>query len=76
MRSQDLIRATGEALFGERWETALADLLHVNRRTVRRWKTGENEPSKGVWQELCSTAMQREGELTRVRIELARKAED
>jgi hypothetical protein len=76
MNSADLIRLAGESLFGTRWETALADLLHVNRRTIRRWKTGENEPGQGVWRELCALATKREAELARVRAELARKAED
>jgi len=76
MNSADLIRLAGESLFGARWETALADLLRVNRRSIRRWKTGENEPGKGVWQELCAIAMKREADLTRVRVELTRKAED
>jgi predicted transcriptional regulator len=47
-----LIRAVGEALFGQRWQSDLADHLAVNRRTVRRWASGDDEPRTGVWLEL------------------------
>lgn len=34
-------RAT--ALYGKRWQTALADRILVDARTVRRWKAGDRE---------------------------------
>ena len=33
-------RALGEALYGPRWQTALAGHLGVASRTVRRWAAG------------------------------------
>lgn len=36
----DDLAAAGRALYGERWQTALAHDLHVSDRTVRRWATG------------------------------------
>lgn len=34
-------RAT--ALYGKRWQTALADRIRADPRTVRRWKAGDRE---------------------------------
>ena len=37
----DLLRETGEALFGPRWQCELARALGVSDRTMRRWANGE-----------------------------------
>lgn len=59
MTSADLIRAAGEALYGPRYEAELAIALGVNRRTVRRWKSGEDEPRAGVWTDLLTLMAER-----------------
>jgi hypothetical protein len=45
MRTQSFTRddlaATGRVLYGERWQTALAQDLHVSDRTMRRWLAGD-----------------------------------
>jgi hypothetical protein len=61
MTSADLIRAAGEALYGPRYESDLAIALDVNRRTVRRWKSGEDEPRPGVWSDLLALMDERAG---------------
>lgn len=38
--TRDELRAAGEALYGARWQTALARELGVADRTVRRWLAG------------------------------------
>lgn len=46
----------GTALYGERWQTPLADDLGVADRTMRRWVAGDAMPEP-VWAEigaLCS----------------------
>jgi hypothetical protein len=58
-----LIRRLGLALFSERWQSAMAEALAVNIRTVRRWTTGEEEPPPGVWRELADLAIARGVEL-------------
>jgi hypothetical protein len=59
-----LIRRLGLALFGTaQWQSAMADALDVNIRTVRRWTTGEEEPPPGVWRELLGLAQARGAEL-------------
>lgn len=40
----DLLRAVGEALYGEYWIKPLAGALQVNERTVQRWAAGEYLP--------------------------------
>ncbi len=46
-----LLRRVGEALFGPRWQSALAIDLDVSDRTMRRWVAGDQIPA-GVWGEL------------------------
>lgn len=33
--------AVGEALYGSRWHSSMAEALSVDRRTIRRWANGE-----------------------------------
>nr|WP_088256986.1 adhesin [Fimbriiglobus ruber] len=37
------LRTAGETLFGQKWQTALARVLPVNPRTVRRWLSGDRK---------------------------------
>nr|WP_088258638.1 adhesin [Fimbriiglobus ruber] len=37
------LRKAGETLFGQKWQTALARVLPVNPRTVRRWLSGDRK---------------------------------
>ncbi len=46
-----LLRRVGVALFGPRWQSALAIDLDVSDRTMRRWVAGDAIPH-GVWGEL------------------------
>ena len=34
-------RTAGKCLYGPRWHSSLAEALGVNRRTIRRWASGE-----------------------------------
>lgn len=45
------LSAIGEALYGPRWQTSLAQALQVSDRTVRRWAAG-TEPPEGVFDDL------------------------
>ena len=37
------LKSAGEALYGPRWQSALARRLGVDDRTVRRWLAGDRE---------------------------------
>jgi len=53
-----LLRATGEALYGPRWQTELARAIRVSDRTVRRWLAGTITIPPGVARDLealCNT---------------------
>jgi hypothetical protein len=52
MTTFELIRAIGQALFGTQWQTDLGTELGMNRRTVQRWLAGQDEPRRGVWDDL------------------------
>lgn len=40
----DLLRAIGEAAYGERWQTPLAEAVGVRDRMVRYWLSGRPMP--------------------------------
>ncbi|HEY2474803.1 MAG TPA: hypothetical protein VGI19_08360 [Candidatus Cybelea sp.] len=42
----------GEALFGPRWQTDIANALDVSDRNVRRWLADAHQPRPGVWRDL------------------------
>jgi len=44
----DLLKAAGKALYGPRWQTALAADLEVADRTVQRWAAGDSPIPEGV----------------------------
>ncbi len=48
MRSIDLLREIGEALYGPRWQSELARNLDVSVRSVQRWVAGVPLPA-GIW---------------------------
>jgi hypothetical protein len=50
--SPELLRQIGEALYGDRWQTAMSRDLNVVDRTVRRWVAGADTPRPGVAAEL------------------------
>lgn len=44
----DTLAAIGRALYGERWQTALAHDLGVTDRTMRRWAAGASPVPDGI----------------------------
>jgi hypothetical protein len=59
----DLLIACGEALYGFRWQTDLADTLaadvRVSDRTVRRWVAGDSPIPSGLWTDLMRMMQER-----------------
>jgi DNA-binding transcriptional regulator YiaG len=49
----ELLREAGQLLYGDRWQSALADALGVRRDTVRRWGARENIP-EGAWSDIVA----------------------
>lgn len=49
-----LFARIGEALYGPRWQTDLANDLDVADRTLRRWIANESAIPAGVWEQLFS----------------------
>ena len=52
MTRTDALTLTGQALYGERWQTALAADLGTSDRTVRRWVAGQTAIPSGVMSDL------------------------
>lgn len=63
MRPLLLLHAIGEALWGSRWQTDMAEALDVAPRTVRRWAAGDVPVPAGVWMDLLRLMQERAARL-------------
>ena len=52
MTPRAYLAAAGEALYGPRWQSALADDLGVNRKAIQRWMNGRLEIPESLPDEL------------------------
>ncbi|MBA3242289.1 MAG: hypothetical protein H0T60_13755 [Acidobacteria bacterium] len=57
--SNKLLRDTGEALYGQLWQSALSRDLSVSDRTVRRWVAGSDDIPPGVALDLMRICQER-----------------
>ena len=55
----------GRALYGNRWQSALARDIGVTSRTVRRWAAGDPIP-QGVWPDVLTLARARRAKIDKV----------
>lgn len=68
------LRRIGEALYGERWQTPLAEDLQVADRTVRRWLDGSRAIPDTLRADLHRIVAARVASLQRIAAELRRRA--
>lgn len=68
-KAHGLLAQCGEALWGNRWQTDLAEAVGVSDRTVRRWIAGERIPP-GVFVDLMRIAMERSAYLDQLAEEM------
>lgn len=54
-----LLKDTGEALYGPRWQSDLARDLDVSDRTMRRWLSGADDLPPGVAMDLWRICLER-----------------
>ncbi len=54
-----LLVECGEALYGPRWQTALAADLGVADRTMRRWAAGTTDVPAGLYVDLLRLTQER-----------------
>lgn len=62
-----LLRQVGEALYGPRWQTDLADALGVGDRTMRHWLSGARPMPEGVWRDIGEIVRKRGDSLVYLR---------
>jgi hypothetical protein len=55
----DLLREAGELLYGDRWQSALAEAIEVHPRTMRHWASGAREMPLGAWQDVLAAVRER-----------------
>jgi hypothetical protein len=75
MTSAELIKSLGPALFGRNWQSELADWLGMNRRTIRRWISGGDEPRPAVWNDLLEITRERRAQLDELINAIAERVE-
>jgi hypothetical protein len=68
----ELLREAGEALYGRRWQFALAHDLEVADRTVRRWLAGASPIPDGLWADIKKLVTARRQALAALRRKLPR----
>jgi hypothetical protein len=61
--NRDLFVRAGRALYGDRWQTQLAQALGVADRTVRRWAAGEQAVPDGAAADIYTLVVERRAEL-------------
>ncbi|MBX3482562.1 hypothetical protein [Phenylobacterium sp.] len=72
--TDNLLTATGEALYGPRWQSDLARDLGVSDRTMRRWAAGDDTPRPGVYADLLRLTQARATALSALAAELGAMA--
>lgn len=60
MTTSNLLKLTGEALYGPQWQSQLARDLNCNVRTVQRWAAGSHEPPPSIWQAVREVVQERQ----------------
>jgi hypothetical protein len=50
--SSNAFTVAGEALFGDRWPSAIGQALNLNERTVRRWMVDAGPIPESLWLEI------------------------
>jgi hypothetical protein len=66
-----LLCEAGQALYGERWQTDLANDLQVADRTVRRWVSGASPIPSGLWSEINDILRKHSDSIAEVRRKIA-----
>lgn len=69
------LKKAGEALFGKRWQTDLANALELSdSRRIRQWMAGERKIPAGIWADVCALLRQRQISIEQILNEIIRSA--
>ena len=61
------LERAGHALFGDRWQTDLANALQLSdARRIRQWMAGERKIPVGVWADVCGLLRHRQMSINKV----------
>lgn len=68
-----LLGAAASLLYGDHWQSALAALLDVNDRTVRRWVAGDSAVPDSALAAIADRLAKRRGEIAVMRSRLVKE---
>lgn len=68
----DLFARCGKALYGDRWQTQMAETLGINDRTLRRQLSGDLRISSSIGTDLHRLLLERQMEIDLLLEELPR----
>lgn len=66
MGASDILKMTGHALYGGRWQRSLSRDLGVSDRMIRYWAAGSHPPPPDLGQRLVALLRQREETLEEI----------
>lgn len=72
MTAFDTLRTLAVAIYGERWQHAVARDLGLHQRQITRWVAGDYQPSAHHIEQLTSVAEAKAAQLTKA-VAMARK---
>ena len=64
--NHETLRHAGVALYGQLWQSALAEALDINLRTMQRWAAGTNAINPNIWQEIAKLCRSRDKALAKL----------
>jgi len=64
---KEFLKKSGQALYGERWQTDLSrDLGLSDGRRIRQWLSGDRPIPDGVWRDLAALLSERKAVINEV----------
>lgn len=66
--NKEILKASGEALYGENWVSPLANDLNINRKTIQRYNSGEIPVNPKIKADIAELLSIREHKIKKIRL--------
>lgn len=68
--NNEILKASGESLYGENWVSPLANDLNINRKTIQRYNSGEMQVNQKIKKEIAELLSIRERKIKKIRLSI------